>query len=146
MSRYGLLFALFLFGSLCGCSRTVMIQVLDAQSQEPIVGATVCHERAEWRLLGLVPYKYPILKQSKVSDNAGLITFEGVRQDDIVTIVIRGNGYGKGYGKHEWFSPLWPLEQARSGPTNFTSTYRAWNRATDWDDKIPRLILPIKRE
>lgn len=144
MTRVSILIALLgLLDTFSGCGRTLPIQVQEVQNRQPVAGVKVLHERAEWRLLGIVPYRYPILKDSKTTDEFGIVVFDGVRQNDIVTVI----GWGGVNAERVWYSPLWPLEQVRSGPdTNLAHSYAEWNKTVSWKDETLLMIVPVELE
>lgn len=144
MSRTGLFIAaLWMMVALSGCGRSVTIKVQYAQTHEPVAGAMVLHERMEWRLMGIVPYKFPILKDSAASDPSGVVNFEGVRKSDLLKVVRHGNTDVEPV----WFGPLWPLEKTYCLPEiQLLDTYRDLNETANWDDATLRLVIPVNHK
>ena len=120
---------------LSACGRSVMVTVVDERSGKPIPNASVLHERAEWRCIGIALYQFPIAKARGKTDEHGQITFKNVRDNDTLTTggsVVR-----------TWFHPLQPIAKTSSGPdTNAAENYRRLNENASPD----RITLPIRPE
>ncbi len=133
----GLAFALLL----PACGRSLMVTVVDERTGAPIAHAQVSHDREEWRMMGILPRRLPIMQAYGMADDNGQIAFKDVRDGDGIMV-------DSGGAECTWFTPLWPVTKTKvrantkAGPSpNAAEQYQRLNA----DAPPDRLTLPVQR-